>query len=100
MKKIEKSVFVEAREYFDKTYGNSYFSARISIDGQVVHALPFQYGYESQFEHEAKKWLHQNGYLTIEESVRPLWNLKTRGIDVYTVKYSRNMRDTKRWGTI
>jgi len=100
MQEIKRSLFVEAKEWFDKTGGNSYFSARLSIDGQVIHALPFQYGYESQFEHEAKKWLHENGYLTIEELVRPLWNLKTKGIDVYTVKYSATQRETKRWGEI
>ena len=97
-KQITKSVFVEAREWFDKSGGNSYFSARISIDGRVVHALPFQYGYESQYEHEASKWLMQEGYLTFAPS--PIWNLKQLGIDVYTVKYSAKKADTKRWGKI
>jgi hypothetical protein len=43
------SVFIEAKEWFDKTYGNSYFAARIEVDGEEVARLPFQYGYESMF---------------------------------------------------
>lgn len=97
-KQISKSVFIEAREWFDKVNGNSYFSARISIDGRVVHALPFQYGYESQFEHEASKWLMEEGYLTSAPS--PLWRLRDLGLDVYTVKYSTNKKDAKRFGQI
>lgn len=97
-KQISRSVFVEAREWFDKVNGNSYFSARISIDGKVVHALPFQYGYETKFEHEASQWLMREGYLTSAPS--PLWRLKYLGIDVYTVKYPATKKDTKRFGEI
>ena len=39
---------VEQKEYFDRTYGNTYFSARvIDTDGDEVLRLPFQYGYGS-----------------------------------------------------
>ena len=96
--KVEKSIFIEAREWFDKTYGNSYFSARIHVDGKTVGALRFQYGYESQFEYEATKWLLENGYIT--ERISPLWRLREQGIDVYTVKYSANKSETKRFGSL
>ena len=91
-----KSIFIEAREWFDKTYGNSYFSARISVNGEVVAYLPFQYGYESQYEYAAVKWLLENNYIT--ERVSPLWSLKQKGVDVYTVKYASGYRDAKRFG--
>jgi hypothetical protein len=34
--KIQRSLFVEGREWFDKVNGNSYFSARIWVDGGQV----------------------------------------------------------------
>ena len=39
---------VEQKEYFDRIYGNTYFSARvIDTEGKEVLRLPFQYGYGS-----------------------------------------------------
>ena len=39
---------VEQKEYFDRTCGNTYFSARvIDTEGKEVLRLPFQYGYGS-----------------------------------------------------
>ena len=91
---------MEAREYFDKTGGNSYFSARISINGQLVGYLPFQYGYGSQFETETRRYLDLSGYAIEGDNMAPLWQLSNQGIHIYTVKYSATMRDTKRFGVI
>jgi hypothetical protein len=91
-----QSIFIEAREWFDKSGGNSYFSARISVDGEIVGYLPFQYGYESQYEYEATKWLLANGYIT--ERIEPLWRLRESGVSVYKVKYPATKRDTVRFG--
>lgn len=93
---IKKSLFVEAKEWFDKSGGNSYFSARIEVDGKVVGHLPFQYGYGSHFESAAAIWLTENGYTG--DIVAPLWRLREKGIDVYTVKYEAKYRDVKRFG--
>lgn len=93
---LPRSVFIEARQWVDKTYGNSYFSARISVDGQTVGYLPFQYGYETAYQYEAAKWLLENGYTT--ERVDPLWKLRENGVDVYTVRYDATKTETKRFG--
>lgn len=90
------SIFIEAKEWFDKTYGNSYFSARIEIDGEPVAFLPFQYGYERQYEHEALKTLKQMGI--ISETVKTIYDLKQTGISVYSVKSEAKYRDAKRFG--
>ena len=97
-KKKISSLFVEAREYFDKTGGNSYFSARISVDGQLVGFLPFQYGYGSQFETAAREYLELSEYDIKPAPFAPLYHLRNEGIAVYSVKYSANLRDTKRFG--
>ena len=87
-KKIEKSLFIEGREWFDKSGGNSYFSARIWVDGEIVGVLPFQYGYGDQYQYEAQKWLLEEGYLSREErDYYPLSRItRELGVDYYAVK--------------
>ena len=90
-KKALKTVDIEAFEHFDKINGNSYFSALVTLnsglENEEIHAIPFQYGYGSQFEHEAKellkklfprtKWAKKN---------EPLWMLNYDRIKVNTSK--------------
>lgn len=40
-------IHLSIRRWFDRTYGNSYFSARVFRDGEEVLRIPFQYGYGS-----------------------------------------------------
>jgi hypothetical protein len=83
--KINKSLFIEGREWHDKTYGNSYFSARIWIDGEIVGVLPFQYGYGDHYKSVAQRWLTEQGYLPA--SNRGIWAFAEEfGFDYYTVK--------------
>lgn len=53
-----KTIDIVAREWFDSVNGNSYFSAYItvnySMESEANFHLPFQYGYGSQYETEAK----------------------------------------------
>lgn len=37
----------------DRTYGNSYGSARLYGNGQLLHVIPFGYGQESTIEQKA-----------------------------------------------
>lgn len=84
-----RSVFVECREWFDKVNGNSYFSARIWINGGQVAILPFQYGYGDQFIYEAQRKLIELGYLPKEKENESLYSLgKTFGFDFYSAKTS------------
>ena len=87
--KIERSLFIECREWFDKINGNSYFSARLWVDGGQVAILPFQYGYGEQFIYEAQKKLLELGYLPQEGKNRGLWSIaEAQGFDYYTAKTS------------
>ena len=82
-----RSVFVEGREWFDKVNGNSYFSARIWINGGQVAILPFSYGYGDQFIYEAQRKLIELGYLPKEKENESLYSLgKTFGFDFYSSK--------------
>jgi hypothetical protein len=78
--KIERSLFIECREWFDKVNGNTYFSARIWVDGGQVAILPFQYGYGDQFIYEAQKKLLELGdlhrkYIKLDYIATPLGDL-------------------------
>jgi hypothetical protein len=56
MKKI-KTIDLDVKEWFDRINGNSYLSAKLTINygmkDQRVYAIPFQYGYGSAPELEA-----------------------------------------------
>ena len=93
-KKIKRSLFIEGREWFDKVNGNSYFSARLWVDGGQVAILTFQYGYGDQFIYEAQKKLLELGYLPQENKNAGLWSIaKDLGIDYYSSKNNTNKRD-------
>jgi len=98
MDKLDRSIFVEARQWFDKSGGNSYFSARIWVDGEAVAILPFQYGYGSTFEAEAVVALVGMGFLPEDFENRPLWQAKEFGFAVYSVIYEAKKADVVRFG--
>ena len=54
-----KTIDLQVTEWFDKTYGNSYFSAIITINFGMANQkrlfMPFQYGYGNHAEYEAFK---------------------------------------------
>jgi len=58
-----KSIVINAKEWFDKANGNSYFAGTIQVETHYLGVddkeflIPFQYGYGTQYEQEAKKLL-------------------------------------------
>ena len=82
-----RSMFIECREWFDKTYGNSYFSARIWINGGQVAILPFSYGYGDFYIYEAQKKLLELGWLPQENKNNSLFTIsQLMGFDFYSAK--------------
>lgn len=57
MKTKVKTIDINARQWFDKTYGNSYFSAIVTINYQMKNEsqikLDFQYGYGDHYRYKA-----------------------------------------------
>lgn len=55
MKTKVKTIDINARQWFDKTYGNSYFSAIVTINYQMKNEsqikLDFQYGYGDSYRY-------------------------------------------------
>ena len=87
-KEIEiKSLFIECREWFDKVNGNSYFSARVWVNGKWEITLPFQYGYEDHFKSVAVRALVEKGFFPKELETRALWVIANElKFDCYTSK--------------
>lgn len=56
---------IDCTEWFDKTNGNTYFSAWVLFKGEN-YFLPFQYGYGSHVEDMALKMLSEKGLLPDE----------------------------------
>ena len=89
--KSVKSINIQAKEWFDKANGNSYFSAVIDVDGERVGELPFQYGYGDHYLDMANDWLAENDYLDnprFEWGGRtPLWSFcRDNKISLYSNK--------------
>ena len=65
-----KTVDIQAKEWFDKVNGNSYFAGTITLnkgtETEEVFLMPFQYGYGSQYEQEAKAILTQFNKISTE----------------------------------
>lgn len=56
-----QALHIEGRRWFQRTFGNTYHSVRIWINGEQVVCLPFQYGYGEQFLQTALDWLREQG---------------------------------------
>ncbi len=65
--KTIKTIDIEAKTWFDKVNGNSYFACLITTnygtDSEQVFKIPFSYGYGNRFEYEAIKLLKENNIL-------------------------------------
>ena len=66
-----KTIDINAKEWFDKVNGNSYFSGIVTLNygmkNEETFLMPFQYGYGSQYEQEAK------GVLTYANKISPAY---------------------------
>lgn len=62
-KTMPKAIHIHGRRWFDKVNGNTYHTATIYVDGELVHKIPFSYGYDDHYIQSATEWLDANGYL-------------------------------------
>jgi len=79
---------VQVREWTDKPNGNSYFSARVYHEGEVVVTIPFQYGYGDHGLHEAMQVLAEHPDFFYVES------FTMRGYcEALNIKYTYNKQE-------
>jgi hypothetical protein len=95
-KKI-KTITVVGKRWFQKTYGNTYFSAVGIIDGEVVTSIPFEYGYDEMYLQQTTRDMVKKGLLPgIEEyehgGTESLW----RYCDKHNIKLNYSASDVAR----
>tara|TARA_R110000824_G_scaffold358228_1_gene545761 strand:- start:1704 stop:2033 length:330 start_codon:yes stop_codon:yes gene_type:complete len=65
-----KTIDVNAKEWFDGKNGNSYFAGTITLNSgtetEETFLMPFQYGYGSQYDQEAKKILTEFNIISVD----------------------------------
>ena len=89
----QRSIFIEAREWHDRSSGESYYSARVLVDGQHAFTTGLTYGYGNQNEYDTTQQLIALGYLPETLAGRSIRWVRDLGLDVYTVKYDARKRD-------
>lgn len=92
-----KTLDINAKEWFDKVNGNSYFSAQIIIDYDLPtyqkYFLPFQYGYGDSYQWQSLKHLQEIGL--VDNNIGHLWQLRDNGIIIRTNKINALKRELK-----
>jgi hypothetical protein len=92
-----KTLDINAKEWFDKVNGNSYFSAQIVIDYDQPtykkYFLPFQYGYGDSFQWQSLKHLQELGI--VSNDIGHLWQLRDQGVIIRTSKRNALKRELK-----
>lgn len=67
-----KTIDIQAKEWFDKINGNSYFSAVITLSfglkNQKQFKLPFQYGYGESYKYKALELLKKEGLINTDRT--------------------------------
>jgi hypothetical protein len=89
-----RSVFLECRQWRDKTAGNTYTSARLNINGRGVAYFALQpYGLENM-EDTAGLYLERVGILPGPSDLRHLsYRMRALGADYYTATEWRIRRE-------
>lgn len=65
---MKKPTHITCKRWFQKTYGNTYFSAYVSFDdGSTEQVIKFEYGYGSHCLDETLKYLEENGFVRASE---------------------------------
>ncbi len=58
-----KHLTIIGKRWFQKSFGNTYHSTRVLIDGIEVYHCPFNYGYDDSFIQTAIKGMQEAGIL-------------------------------------
>ena len=77
-----KNITLIGRRWFQKTYGNTYHSVTVLLDGEPVHNSGRCYGYGDQYEQTGLDWLQANGHIDRTQhangSHEPMWQYAER----------------------
>lgn len=63
-----QNIEVIGRRWFQKSYGNTYNTVQIRVNGDLVASLPKDYGYGEMYYQRAGQWLIENGWIKAKKS--------------------------------
>ena len=91
-----KTIDINAKEWFDKINGNSYFAANITLNYGMEDSknivLPFQYGYGDSYRYAAIKKLNELDIIPFKEP----YDLREGNIIVrYNIQRNCKQRELK-----
>ncbi len=92
-----KSITIIGRRWFQKSYGNTYCTATIIVDGKEVHRTEKEYGYGDYYEQVAWAWLDTQGLAPPREKYE--WGgseAPFRYCDANGIEYHREAFDVPR----
>ena len=111
-----KTINIQAKEWFDKVNGNSYFAGTVTLDEGLktkeVFLMPVQYGYGNQYKHEATSILTEfnkislpyftslnlfceNNNIEIESSIEQVG--KRRDLQKVVIQYNKSIKRVSFW---
>jgi hypothetical protein len=89
-----RSVFIECRQWRDKTYGETYTSAALEINGRGVAYFALQWGGVENMEDTVGLYLERVGILDGPSDLRHLsYRIRALGADYYTATQWRLKRE-------
>jgi len=84
---IERSIFIDIREWRDKLNGNTYYSAIVTVDGQWKFTTGMNYGYGDQAVNDCAKGLATLGIVSdLDEHQAFTIQAREAGIDLYVAR--------------
>ncbi len=92
-----QSITIFGRRWFRRSAGNTYNTAEIYVNGEMVHKTQKQYGYGNHYLDIANEWLSENGYLDNPRQQHggrePLWRYCR---DLHGITFSYSCTDVTR----
>ena len=71
-----KSLVIIGRRWFQKSYGNTYHTAEVIVDGETIGTTKEEYGYGDQYIQSARDLLVEKGIIPDNNAAvncQPLW---------------------------
>lgn len=100
-----KTIDINAKEWFDKVNGNSYWSAQVTInfgmpDAKTIY-VPFQYGYGTAYEFDSIRQLQMDGIIPNDVTIYAPWSFCEENNIIYRAQKQDNCRkrDVVAWGS-
>lgn len=99
---IIKTIDVQAKEWFDKANGNSYFSAQVTINfGEpdcIGFSIPFQYGYGEHYKQSTLEALKKRFNITTDTASLDRYARENNITLRASIETGCKQSDVKAWG--